>query len=79
MAYADYKLCDICGEKAFYDSNLNYEWSTKQDPIPENLMYKEVGIPIHMKLDRLGDWAVLCRNCSKTYKCVIEKLPEVNG
>ncbi len=25
MAMADYRLCDKCGCKAFYDSNLNYD------------------------------------------------------
>ena len=25
MAYADYKLCDVCDGKVFYDSNLSYE------------------------------------------------------
>lgn len=24
MALADYRLCDVCGGKAFYDANLNY-------------------------------------------------------
>ncbi len=25
MALADYRLCDVCGSKAFYDARLNYE------------------------------------------------------
>ena len=24
MALADYRLCDVCGSKAFYDARLNY-------------------------------------------------------
>ena len=29
MAMADYRQCDVCGCKAFYDANLNYEWPDK--------------------------------------------------
>jgi hypothetical protein len=25
MAYADYRLCDVCEEKTFYDANLDYD------------------------------------------------------
>lgn len=25
MAKADYRLCDVCGDKVFYDRNLTYE------------------------------------------------------
>lgn len=25
MAYADYFHCDVCGQKAFYDSNIDWE------------------------------------------------------
>ena len=42
MAYADYRLCDVCGCKAFYDSKLDYEWSTKNNPIPEAEQIKYV-------------------------------------
>lgn len=30
MALSDYRLCDICGAKAFYDSNLNYKWGPSE-------------------------------------------------
>jgi len=26
MAIGNYKLCDVCGKKAFYDAELNYEF-----------------------------------------------------
>lgn len=29
MASCDYKLCDVCGGKAFYDSNLQYDSEDK--------------------------------------------------
>ena len=70
MAMADYRLCDICGSKAFYDANLNYEFGNRQHPIPED---EKVRDSSH-KLDYLGDWAVLCRDCAKTHRCVIEKI-----
>ena len=77
MSLADYRLCDICGCKAFYDSNLNYEFGTVKEPIPEDERIRDSP---NLKLDYLGDWAVLCRDCAKTYRCVIEKIePEPKG
>lgn len=70
MAMADYRLCDKCGNKAFYDSNLNYEFSTMEHPIPEDECIRDSG----HKLDYLGDWSVLCRECAKTHKCVIVEI-----
>lgn len=58
MAAADYRLCDCCDGKVFYDSNLNYE-------------YDEVLPSGHMALDYLGDWAVICSDCAKTHKTVV--------
>lgn len=58
MALADYRLCDVCDHKVFYDANLNYE-RTRESPF--------------YKLDYLGDWAVICEDCAKTYKCVVIK------
>jgi len=58
MAAADYRLCDCCNGKVFYDSNLNYEYS---EVLPSG----------HMALDYLGDWAVICSDCAKTHKTVV--------
>lgn len=66
MAYADYRLCDVCGGKTFYDAELNYE-NTKDK---EKMIRGWPG----MKLDSLGDWAVLCRDCAKTHKVEIVKI-----
>lgn len=69
MAYADYRLCDVCGNKAFYDAALNYDDENYDRPA-----FKVAGEPqkyMHYRLDYLGDWAVLCNDCAKTYKCVI--------
>ncbi len=66
MAMADYKLCDVCGGKAFYDSRLNYEVSREQTEV------KQAGEgPCYYTLDYVGDWAVLCNDCSKTHKTAI--------
>jgi len=67
MALADYRLCDKCGGKAFYDANLNYDWATPGNPIPADELVRD---SVH-RLDYLGDWSVLCRTCAKTYVCVI--------
>ena len=56
MAYADYYLCDMCGSKAFYDANLNYE--------------DQIDGTYH--LGHVGDMKVLCVNCSKLYKVTVQ-------
>lgn len=63
MSYCDYRHCDACDAKAFYDANLNYE-----QPAPEGESIR--GWP-ETKLDSLGDWVVLCRECAKTHECKI--------
>jgi hypothetical protein len=61
MALADYRRCDKCGNKAFYDADLRY--NMKEYP-PHGLYL-------------LGDWVVLCTNCAKTFECVIvERHPD---
>jgi hypothetical protein len=85
MAYADYKLCDVCGGKAFYDADLSYErgpseWS---DTPP----YREAGAPqytdetlLHkhgLRLGYLGDWAVICEGCAKTHRTAILPIEEI--
>ena len=65
MAMADYRRCDKCGSKAFYDANLNYEDATGNDVV------YEVDEHFNYKLDYVGQWAVLCKDCCKEYKCVI--------
>ena len=72
MAYADYRLCDICECKAFYDSNLNYDFPDKNNPIPEENLIRDC----HYSLDYLGDWAVICRECAKTHKTIVVPLDQ---
>lgn len=67
MAGADYRYCDNCDTKAFYDSNLNYEVDMPRSPIPKDQLVRDT----HYKIDSLGDWKVLCRECAKTHKCII--------
>lgn len=79
MALADYKTCDVCGEKAFYDANLNYEQGSDGYGIAykvageKQFANEELIAKYGMKLDRVGDWAVLCNECSKTHRTVIVK------
>jgi hypothetical protein len=65
MALSDYRLCDICDGKVFYDTNLNYDFDA---PYSDKLM----GQP----LDYLGDWKVICTECAETHECVIIKKGE---
>jgi hypothetical protein len=71
---ADYRLCDKCGAKTFYDANLFYEedirWDGRKVTLEESVKY--AGIPEKGRiLGYLGDWAVLCQDCAKTHKCAI--------
>ena len=77
MATADYRLCDKCGCKAFYDSNLNYDfdrndWEGK--PRTDGDRARIEGETTGYTLDYLGDWAVLCNDCAKTHKTIIVSL-----
>lgn len=79
MALADYRLCDVCGDRAFYDSNLNYEdGPSKYASIPpfrvggeEQYDKPDLLEKYGRRLDYLGDWAVICTDCAKTHKVVI--------
>lgn len=78
MAKADYRLCDVCREKAFYDSHLNYE---DESSAPDDPPFRVAGAEqfdspellgkYGMRLDYCGDWAVLCNECSKTHRTQI--------
>lgn len=79
MAMMDYRLCDVCGSKAFYDANLNYADTPSpyfhQVPFRENGA-EQPGTPEErmahaLRLDFLGDWSVICANCAKTHKCAV--------
>ena len=52
MAYADYRLCDLCNGKTFYDANLNYQ---TPDAEHQNEYW----------LHGVGSWAVICVDCAK--------------
>ena len=77
MALADYRLCDVCGGKAFYDANLNYNFPDKNGngswgiPVEESDMVRDTDY----RLDYVGDWAVICTDCAKTHKVVVVALP----
>lgn len=79
MAAADYRLCDVCDGKVFYDSNLNYErgpsgWRANA-PYRQNGEQQYADAVFNeksgMRLDYLGDWAVICTDCAKTHKTVV--------
>lgn len=60
MALSNYRLCDVCENKAFYDAQLNYDLYA----IDKN------GDP---KLESVGDMKVICDSCAKTHEVVIER------
>jgi hypothetical protein len=75
MALADYRLCDVCGGKAFYDAHLNYEFREQQPDkswvYPEPTKTHGTSTFGDPKLDYVGDWAVICRDCSKNYRTAV--------
>jgi len=87
MAGADYRSCDVCGGKAFYDANLSYERATESPGERSGVVYGSpyliAGQPQYpdptmqaeyaMSLQYLGDWGVLCSQCATTHVVRIEK------
>lgn len=61
MALSDYKLCDVCQGKAFYDANISDPRYCATWDFEEAIQTEPIGI------------AVLCSECNKTYECVIQK------
>ncbi len=55
MAAMDYRHCDVCGCKAFYDADLDYD----NKRFDEN----SGGVP-----GNVGAWVVLCVDCAKTHE-----------
>ena len=73
MASADYRLCDVCGGKTFYDATLGYTDSATVHP-------RRVGRASYsQKLDWLGDWAVLCMDCAQRWRTAIVLRTEEDG
>jgi len=58
MSKIDYRCCDVCGSKTYYDAELNWDYKN----------YPDTGFQY------LGESKVLCRDCSKTHKVVIETI-----
>jgi len=55
MANADYYLCDCCGERTFYDADLEYCDNGDSKMLP----------------NRVGKMLVLCKECAKTKEIII--------
>lgn len=79
MAAGDYRSCDVCGGKAFYDANLSYEDGSGRyasDPPyriagAEQYDKPELLSKYGMRLGYVGDWAVICTDCSPKFKTQI--------
>jgi hypothetical protein len=86
MAAADYRLCDVCNGKAFYDSDLSYEFGPSEyRDTPPFRVYGEPQYPDAamnakhgMRLGYLGDWAVICEDCAPNWRTSIDPMP-ING
>lgn len=80
MASCDYRSCDVCGRKTFYDANLSYddgtdECAAKSPPYrvggDEQYDNPELLQKYGLRLGYVGDWAVICEDCAKTYRTMI--------
>jgi hypothetical protein len=83
MAGGDYRSCDVCGGKTFYDAGLDYTYGqTEWGGVP----FRVAGKPQYDKpefvkssglaLPHIGDWAVICTDCAKTHKCIVVPLEQ---
>lgn len=71
MAMSDYRLCDVCGGKAFYDALLDYEGKNPY-LVGGNEQYTTDGLKKYsLSLGNVGDWAVICTNCSNKFRTMI--------
>jgi hypothetical protein len=61
MAMVDYRWCNVCGCKAFYDAELSYcddKLSAQNgQPLPDG---------------RVADMACLCDRCIKTHEIIVK-------
>lgn len=77
MAAGDYYSCDVCGQKCFYDANLNYEFPDRNgndswgQPIAKEELVKG-----EYRLDYLGAIAAICRDCAQTHEVVVRRLAD---
>lgn len=85
MAGCDYRSCDVCGGKAFYDADLTYEDMSEDNAkrrgaIPmryagaEQYTDPDLVAKHGQVLGYVGDWAVICWGCSKTHRTQIVAL-----
>lgn len=66
MAAADYRLCDVCKAKTFYDAELNYEHGGA------DISCRNGGdMILGQELQGLGDWIVICKKCTETHEIVL--------
>jgi hypothetical protein len=89
MAAADYRLCDVCNGKAFYDAHLNYEHGPSEyrpDAMPmryagvDQFADPDINQRSGMRLDYVGDWAVICTDCAKTHEVkIVQRAPAPEG
>lgn len=58
MPLGDYKNCDVCNERTFSDSQINYKLDMRD---------------LEMKPTKVGEWKVLCKKCARDYEIIIIK------
>lgn len=84
MAAGDYRSCDLCGRKAFYDADLSYDTGRKVNGkwVCAETSYKIAGEdqgPYGVGLGYVGDWAVICTDCAKTHRTAILPIEDMKG
>lgn len=81
MARGDYRGCDVCDGKAFYDAELSYDRGSNAYSSPYRIAGQEQypGSPeltakYGNSLGYVGDWAVICADCSPRFRTLIEAI-----
>jgi hypothetical protein len=69
-AIGKYYQCDVCGSKCFYEAGMNWEQSTRRNPIPEEHLVRGLSA----KLDFCGDMKAICVDCAKTHVCQVVEI-----
>jgi hypothetical protein len=71
VASGDYRSCDVCGCKVFYDANLDYDNFSDFAKSGGALFNNERS---YLELHTLGAWTVLCKSCTLTHVIKLEKI-----
>lgn len=77
MASGDYRACDVCGVKTFYDANLHYVYDDERSEYDTGPLLEENGVVSSYALAFLGSWACVCDGCCKEWTARVVRRSEL--